>query len=756
MWMKLLPWRFIVRRMARRHGFLDPLEVLSHLRRFAQPSEVAEPIELLRAGAIFHARGLLNSRVIQHNLDWVWPYWVERQFDPRDVAFVPRAFSLTHVNLTHRNWTAVGLPQCGATPIVDPHGLVTPFFDGWSIDGWIISDDGHELIPSRLPSVRQHLGFENGLAIETESVVRDLSLRSTVDVQMHEGHPVLRIQYRAFSHRPARLAIALRPYNPEGVSLLHDVTLRENRREWIVNDKAEVRFSIPCKDQVLCNFIEGDAYVALRSPRNSADMGIRCDVGLATAAAIFEIAPNEPCELTVSVPLNHDRTYGSKSIVDSLPETWDAALEDHCRLRIANQKFQFLYDAAIRTVLLHSSEDIYPGPFTYKRFWFRDAAFVLNALLCAGFLRRAELALDKFPERQNPLGYFHSQDGEWDSNGEALWIMRRFCEFAGHPPKPAWEYSIKIGGRWIQNKRMKGDGGTAHAGLLPAGFSAEHLGPNDYYYWDDFWGVAGLRSAAWMLEQLEAAENARELNEHADDFTQAIDESLAKAAERLGRPAMPAAPYRRLDAGAIGSLVADYPLQVIPPADPRLMDTMEYLMTQSLVHGGFFQDMIHSGINPYLTIHMAQVLLRAGDARYYDLMLAVANLASPTGQWPEAIHPRTRGGCMGDGQHVWAAAEWIVMVRNCFVREEGENRLMIGSGIREDWVGDEGFEFGPAPTCFGPVTIKASRMDSAIRLSWEAKWHGASPEIEIAVPGFRRFTAEPGQSETVLQRVSHA
>ena len=43
-------------------------------------------------GLVFHARGLINSRVIQHNRDWVWPFWVERQFDPRDPAFIPRAF----------------------------------------------------------------------------------------------------------------------------------------------------------------------------------------------------------------------------------------------------------------------------------------------------------------------------------------------------------------------------------------------------------------------------------------------------------------------------------------------------------------------------------------------------------------------------------------------------------------------------------------------------------------------------------------
>jgi len=104
---KWMPWRLIVKRLARHHGFLDPLTLYARLQQFSQPSEVAEPIELLRAGAVFHARGLINSRVLQHNLDWVWPYWVERQFDPADVSFLPRAFSLTHVNLTHRNWSAV-------------------------------------------------------------------------------------------------------------------------------------------------------------------------------------------------------------------------------------------------------------------------------------------------------------------------------------------------------------------------------------------------------------------------------------------------------------------------------------------------------------------------------------------------------------------------------------------------------------------------------------------------------------------------
>ena len=34
---------------------------LARIRKFAQPSDVQEPIELLRAGVLFHARGIVNA-----------------------------------------------------------------------------------------------------------------------------------------------------------------------------------------------------------------------------------------------------------------------------------------------------------------------------------------------------------------------------------------------------------------------------------------------------------------------------------------------------------------------------------------------------------------------------------------------------------------------------------------------------------------------------------------------------------------------
>ena len=160
---------------------------------------------------VFHARGLINSRVIQHNLDWVWPYWVERQFDPHDISFVPRSFSITHINLTHRNWTAVGLPDFAELPLVDPRGLVTPFFDGWSLDAWVGARDGRLLVPSRAENADQRLSWEGGLAVSTHVKNNGLSLASRTDVVEHEGVPTLRWKLAALADAPGWIAVSLRP-----------------------------------------------------------------------------------------------------------------------------------------------------------------------------------------------------------------------------------------------------------------------------------------------------------------------------------------------------------------------------------------------------------------------------------------------------------------------------------------------------------------------------------------------------------------
>ncbi|MES2923120.1 MAG: hypothetical protein V4819_16305 [Verrucomicrobiota bacterium] len=739
---QFLPWRYFVKHAARHYGVLDPATLLAKLRGFAQPSEVGEPLELLRAGIVFHARGLVNSKAIQHNLDWVWPYWVERQFNPADPSFIPRAFSFSHINLTHRNWTAVGLPDTAVYPIVDPRGLVTPLHDGWSLDFWIITDGGKRLLPSKLAdaAVLQVLSFEPALAVTTRCNHDGLALETTA---MMAEPQELSIKVNALSNEPAWLAVAVRPYNPEGVQFIHRIDQQVSDTEFRVNGEASVRFDRVPGSTRMAHYSEGDVYLDLSNsaPRRE----ISCDVGMATAAALFRLEAGVPSQLDVSVTLERDLKEASRRTVPR--ESWSDGIGKMAKLRIGDEKMQFLYDAALRTLLLLSADELVPGPYTYRRFWFRDACLMLHPLLVIGRADRAKRIIGDFPVRQTMAGYFLSQEGEWDSNGQVLWILARYAEVTGEGLGKEIESAARKGVRWLEKKRL-GDGGPPGTnGLLPAGFSAEHLGPNDFYYWDDFWAWAGLEAISVYWKRTGAVEDSAKAAALAADFATSVEASLAAIPASRAKGGIPAAPGRRMDAGAVGSMVADYPLQIYPPGERRLLRTCDFLMENCFSNGGFFQEMIHSGVNAYLTLDLAQTLLRAGDGRFMELIRNVAALASPTGQWPEAIHPRTLGGCMGDGQHGWAAAEWLMMIRNCFVREE-DGMVIIGSGILPEWSEGE-ISFGPTLTAWGPVTVCLT--DALLTL--DAQWRGTGPRVRVDVPGFVTVDAEPGIREFHLRKL---
>ena len=99
------------------------------------------PVQLIPLNSIQIARGLLNFTVLQSKLNWIFPYWMHQQYNPLSKSFVPRSHLGLSMNITHRNWTAVGDPDCDIEPIVDPRGLVTPFKNRWSIDVWLMVND---------------------------------------------------------------------------------------------------------------------------------------------------------------------------------------------------------------------------------------------------------------------------------------------------------------------------------------------------------------------------------------------------------------------------------------------------------------------------------------------------------------------------------------------------------------------------------------------------------------------------------------
>jgi hypothetical protein len=756
MWLtKWLPWKFIIKKAARQYGFLDPFTLMARLRRFGHPSEVHEPIELLRAGVIFHARGLINTRVIQYNLDWIWPFWIVKQFRPIDRSFIPRGFAFSHINLTHRNWTAVGHPEMPYYPIVDPKGLVTPYLDGWSVDFWIRS--GNRLLaPSEADSVHQHLDLESEQpGIVTHAETPGMQLETAVWVAESSKGFRTYVHARGFAEKGGWLVLSLRPYNPEGIQFIDSIAYDQDQHLFRVNDETDLLLDRRPDKVLFSTYAAGD--VANNLEASAAEREVFCDIGMATAAALFPIAKQERVNLTLSAPL----VSPSAADTPARPiegaaarKSWQIWVAETAQLQVPDSSIQFLYDAAVRTLLLLSAEEAYPGPYTYRRFWFRDACLMLNALLGINLPDRVRQIAARFPERQTLAGYFQSQEGEWDSNGQVLWICGRLHQLTGTAYDEPFLKALFKGADWITKKRVMTGRDAPHYGLLPAGFSAEHLGPNDFYYWDDFWGLAGLNQAAYLAAEHHLPNKYAALLEQAGHFRQCIFDSIRQIPETRRQGGIPASPYRRMDAGAIGSLVADYPLQLTPPGDPEIMNTVAYLMKHCFHSNAFFQDMIHAGINSYLTLAIAQTLLRANNPDYRELLRTVADLASPTGQWPEAIHPFTKGGCMGDGQHGWAAAEWVMMIRSLFVREEGRN-IVIGSGIFPEWIkNDHEISFGPTLIPGGALSVSLHRSGRAVMLNLDSDQQAFDGDIIIDVPEYERQVLDGFRKQTVLESVN--
>ena len=131
----------------------DIVRHLSTFQRLGETVEVELPGELLPVGARTVFRAVRTRAAAQLAPDWVWPYWLDRQLDPRSPAFVPRGHLPVLTNVTRRSWTMLGSIGSHDRPIVDERGLVTPWFDGWSLDGWIGADDRWH-VPSREHAVR--------------------------------------------------------------------------------------------------------------------------------------------------------------------------------------------------------------------------------------------------------------------------------------------------------------------------------------------------------------------------------------------------------------------------------------------------------------------------------------------------------------------------------------------------------------------------------------------------------------------------
>lgn len=740
--------RWALRRWGKEHlvPFVEGLAALG------RPASVAFPPELVGQGAVLALSGVGNTMAIQSNPDWSWPAWVERQTDPRRPEFVPTGLNVLTTNLTGRDWTSIGLDGSPREAMVDPVGMLTPRAWGWSIQPWLkLGSD--VLTPPRMDGIRQELLRGTWAAVRTSWRADGVLWRwdwEAVELGGEEGMLLdMEIANRSGRRLDAEIGIALRPCNVLSIGHINSLSIRD--RVWKVNGKVALLLLDAPGRNVVSDRHHGD-------PLRDAGAGLglpslRSRSGIATGVSSWDASLPDGATMGAKafVPLGAGQTSSSelrripmRAVVharERMRDTFRARGRAGTRILVPDVRLQEAIDAVRARIHVFDDQDRFtPGTFLYHHHWFRDAAFLALGFENMGLGSRVAPKLERYPERQERDGFFRSQSGEWDSNGQALWTLGLHVRRGGNPALAdrMWK-AIARGAAWIDRTRRGGDGERGHVphrGLMPAGFSAEHFGPNDHYLWDNFWSIAGLRDARDLAVLLGRSADASRFGEMHEEYRADLESAIRWSSERWNG-ILPCSPYRRPDSAAVGNLVGASPLGVVDPGDPWVGATLEFLMERCRWKGLFYQSIVHTGMNPYLSIQLARVLQARGDARLHGILQALLDAASPTWCWPEAIHPVSGGGCMGDGDHGWAAAEFLSLVRDLLVRETPGGLLLL-DGVPPEWLRPgKSLSIHGAPTDHGTVDLEVEHLDSELVVRWSIlrASHQAQGQHVLSLPG---------------------
>ncbi|MFI1358362.1 hypothetical protein ACH4TV_33070 [Streptomyces sp. NPDC020898] len=466
---------------------------------------------------------------------------------------------------------------------------------------------------------------------------------------------------------------------------------------------------------------------------------------------IFRVDVRLPVDLfTGSADLTELRSAPAAELEEANRDFWAPKLLEQgvqpelpSRVRHLTDLFR---QARSQLLMLSDHGEIHPGPTVYDSFWIRDSSVEATACSLVGDTALAEHQLGThYPLRFNlgtgrigpcaEYGFYggphEKDDREWDSNGQALWAIGRFDRTGGRAAAfgaKLYVPYVRDAARWLRDNRDQ-------YGLLHSGWSAEHLGERDKpHYWDDLWGLAGLYEAARLAERIGAPE-VPELWGAFDELKQATADSIRWVLDEQQRRGawetyIPTGPgdVGRLDSTMIGTAAYFHPLRLhmgsklgadIDRAARFTLDTM----FAHFVTGGYRHEAAWNAYGPYLTLQLAHAYLLAGDPGRMDELLdwvvragfpSVADRAVALGAWNEQHAfsiaseftevPYQRW-YMGDIPHGWAAAEYLLLIRDILffeADEDGDPHLYIAPGVRPHWVpSGEQVAVESAPTLFG-------------------------------------------------------
>ena len=691
-------------------------------------------------GAPHVRRALRTSAAVLAGGERVWPHWLQRQLDPGSPAFVPTGVLPLVANVTGRSWTVVGNVGSEHQAVVDPRGLVTPWPDGWSLDWWVGAEDRWHL-PSREAAVRQRLVGDAPVVETAMRVPGGDVLQRVYAVRLAArdgGGELVVVEVENATPVPVALAVALRPYDAEGVSTIGRITV-EAPSTVSVDGQVALRLPRPPNRAAGAAFADGDvaAVVLAGDAGTTVPDEVRCGDGMASAAFVYPLPHRATMSflLPLAPPAPATRR-GRARPVPAVPATapaiptgaqvangWKAHAGAGMRLVLPDVRLTAAVEANRRFLLLlhdrHGGAADGASPFP-----FRAAAAELATLGRYGHGDEVAAVLASYPARQRRDGSFAGPDGTPEAVGAALsavaehWRLARDVDAVDGLAAvlaAAAEWTDRTRRSAQRGRRPTTDVATAGHGLA-----------------DALWAVRGLLDAAEVLAALDEDDAAAASRVRAAEVLADVEGALRTSGQAT-------------DDALAGALLACRPLRLLPADDPRVVAAAD-VVRERRGHGPACRgDGAGAGLDTERTMLLASLELEAGDRRALDRLDWLLSVATPTWTWAEVLHPRLDGGCAGDGHHGGTVAALLGLVRDLLVRETADGGLALCSLVPTDWLGQP-VEVHDAPTHHGRLSFAIRWHGERPALLWELDPHDGTTAVRITAPGL-----DPSWSTTELR-----
>jgi hypothetical protein len=283
--------------------------------------------------------------------------------------------------------------------------------------------------------------------------------------------------------------------------------------------------------------------------------------------------------------------------------------------------------------------------------------------------------------------------------------------------------------------------------LLPVATPGDNEVTTGHLPGNDFWAFAGIEQAVRIARRLGHSGDASRWNGQLVDYRRTLQAQVRASSAKLGGFIPPA-----LEGGGQdwGNYWAAYPAQPFLPTDPLVTRTLAHARSEFREGIATYGEpkMLHA----YLGFRVLETQLERNeqtgvvDGFYSELAHTTSTGASfETGLLPFA--DRTID--LATVPHGWWAAEYVTLLRNMLVREEG-NGVVLMSAISPSWLkSGQVVAVREAPTTFGTVAFTLTPNTNGATLSWRT---GLRPQTKLSWPVPAGVTAvhAPGLSRGVI------